>query len=269
VLDFGVAKVMADSALAMPSARTVGNLRMFAPAYGAPEQFDGRVGAVGPSTDVYALALVALEALSDRTVMEGNHVGEFAALALDAARRPTPRRLGIAVGDQVEAVFARAVELHPTSRPSDAGEFWGMLKHAAQLDAQSRRPSLSHGSAAPWPALPQGERASSANSPALDAAHPQLTLPDLSARGGTLRVEQRGAEQRGASTNPFVGDDPKPPDARVAGGTSADAEPVVGPPRARAPAVVLVAVLLLALGILGIALWHAFHPVATQPLGRL
>ena len=47
ILDFGVAKVMADSALAMgPSARTIGNIRMFAPAYGAPEQFDERVGAM-------------------------------------------------------------------------------------------------------------------------------------------------------------------------------------------------------------------------------
>src|SRR4029077_10892538 len=45
VLDFGVAKIMADAAIAMgPQARTVGNLRMFAPAYGAPEQFDDRLG---------------------------------------------------------------------------------------------------------------------------------------------------------------------------------------------------------------------------------
>ena len=44
VLDFGVAKVLADAALAIgPTARTVGNVRMFAPAYGAPEQFDERV----------------------------------------------------------------------------------------------------------------------------------------------------------------------------------------------------------------------------------
>src|SRR5579864_419165 len=54
VLDFGVAKVLADSALAMgPAARTLGNVRIFTPAYGAPEQFDESLGAIGPWTDVY------------------------------------------------------------------------------------------------------------------------------------------------------------------------------------------------------------------------
>src|SRR6185312_1867221 len=139
--DFGVAKILADSAIAMnPSARTVGNVRMFAPAYGAPEQFDERVGPIGPYTDVYAIALVILEALTDVTVMEGEHLGEFAQKALDA-RRPTPRTLGIAVGDEVEKTLGSAVALDPSRRPRDAGEFWGMLKHAVQVDARSGRPA--------------------------------------------------------------------------------------------------------------------------------
>jgi serine/threonine-protein kinase len=138
VLDFGVAKIMTDSAIAMgPTARTVGNVRMFAPAYGAPEQFDESVGAIGPWTDVYALALVALEAFTDRTVMLGEHLGEFALKALDPENRPTPRALGLAVGDHVEEVFTRALALSPAGRPQDAGEFWGMLKHALTVDGAS------------------------------------------------------------------------------------------------------------------------------------
>ena len=82
----------------------MGNVRMFAPAYGAPEQFDENVGPIGPWTDVYAVALVTLEALRDRTVMEGEHLGEFAMKALDADNRPSPRALGITVGDEVEAL---------------------------------------------------------------------------------------------------------------------------------------------------------------------
>jgi serine/threonine-protein kinase len=138
VLDFGVAKIMTDSAIAMgPTARTVGNVRMFAPAYGAPEQFDESVGAIGPWTDVYALALVALEAFTDRTVMLGEHLGELALKALDPENRPTPRALGLAVGDHVEEVFARAVALSPAGRPQDAGELWGMLKNALTVDGAS------------------------------------------------------------------------------------------------------------------------------------
>jgi serine/threonine protein kinase len=140
VLDFGVAKVLADSALAMgPTARTVGNMRMFAPAYGAPEQFDDRLGAIGPWTDVYAIGLVVLEALSDRTVREGDHLGEFAAKALDARHHPTPRAFGIAVGDEIEKVLASALAIDPRRRPRDAGELWGVLKHAIQVDARSGR----------------------------------------------------------------------------------------------------------------------------------
>ena len=142
ILDFGVAKVLADAAIAIgPTARTVGNVRMFAPAYGAPEQFDDRSGAIGPWTDVYAIALVVLEALGDRTVMEGDHIGQFATRALDPDHRPSPRALGLAVGDATEKVFVQALALDPSRRPRDAGEFWGMLKHAMQVDAQTGRAS--------------------------------------------------------------------------------------------------------------------------------
>ncbi len=124
VLDFGVAKVMSDSALAMgPVARTVGNVRMFAPAYGAPEQFDNPA-AVGPWTDVYTIALVLLEAMTDRTVNEGEHIGEFVVKAMDA-RRPTPRALGLEVGDETEKLFAQALSIDPRRRQRDAGELWG------------------------------------------------------------------------------------------------------------------------------------------------
>jgi serine/threonine protein kinase len=136
VLDFGVAKIMTDSALSMPaSARTLGNVRMFAPAYGAPEQFDDRLGAISPATDVYTLAIVAVEVLGDRAIREGEYLGEFATKALDASARPTPRALGLTVGDAVEDVFSRAVSLTPGERPRDAGELWGQVKHAMRVDA--------------------------------------------------------------------------------------------------------------------------------------
>ncbi|HXX67371.1 MAG TPA: serine/threonine-protein kinase, partial [Polyangiaceae bacterium] len=192
VLDFGVAKVMADSALAMgPSARTIGNLRMFAPAYGAPEQFDERLGRIGPWTDVYSTALVALEAMRDVPIVEGEHIGEFAAKTLDASKRPTPRRLGMPVGDAVEAAFSRAVALKPADRPRDAGDFWGMLKHAIGQDARSASsphtqvaaPVVGYGST-----LRLEEHAPPLRAPIVEVVHPRADDPDAAARGGTLRV---------------------------------------------------------------------------------
>jgi serine/threonine protein kinase len=136
VLDFGVAKVVSDHALEMgPRAQTIGQIRIFAPAYGSPEQFDDSVGKVGTASDVYSLALIVLEAMRDRPVREGEHIGEFALMALDPNLRPTPRALGMAAGDAVEGAFSRATALKPGDRPNDVGQFWGSLKHAMREDA--------------------------------------------------------------------------------------------------------------------------------------
>jgi serine/threonine-protein kinase len=140
VLDFGVAKVISDHALSLgPRAQTVGQIRMFTPAYAAPEQFHDALGPIGPTTDVYSFAVLVVELLADRTPIEGEHIGEYADRALDPERRPTPRSMGIPIGDAVEAVLAKAVTVDPSQRPSDIGEFWGMLKNAATRDAQLGR----------------------------------------------------------------------------------------------------------------------------------
>jgi serine/threonine-protein kinase len=187
VLDFGVAKIMADSALAMgESVRTLGNVRMFAPAYGAPEQFDDRLGPIGPWTDVYTVALVAVEMLGDRAVREGEYLGAYAAKALDASARPSPRALGLAVGDAVEDVFAQALSLDPRQRPSDAGDLWGRLKHAMQVDAADAADA----------AAPTQRR------PPLEEPVPQtVRMPQRNAPiGQTLRIDgRRSAAPRSAS----------------------------------------------------------------------
>ncbi len=217
ILDFGVAKIMADAAIEMgPTARTVGNVRMFAPAYGAPEQFDDRLGAIGPWTDVYSVGLVILEALADRTVMEGDHLGEFAAKALDTTRRPTPRTFGVAVGDETEKLLAFALSLDPRRRPSDAGELWGMLKHAIQVDARSGRlphsdpPAVDESPATLRMDERAPERASGAGGEA-EPDDPGLPRP----LGGTLRMDPGGRRAQ-PSASEFLAATPVPPRVSVA-----------------------------------------------------
>lgn len=138
VLDFGVAKILDESTLNIARMHTMGQIRIFAPAYGAPEQFDESIGQVGPASDVYAFALILLEALRDRTVNDGTHLGEFAQLAIDPNRRPTPRLFGIDVPDEVEHIFARATALHPRERWQNASEFWSALVMATSAATQQR-----------------------------------------------------------------------------------------------------------------------------------
>src|SRR5262249_38345308 len=102
VLDFGVAKIMEDSAIELgPGIQTLGHIRIFSPTYAAPEQFDDRIGAIGPWTDTYSIAMIVLEGLRDRPAIEGETLGEIAARVLDTAVRPSPRTLGVALGDDV------------------------------------------------------------------------------------------------------------------------------------------------------------------------
>jgi len=156
ILDFGVAKVLSDHVLSLgPRAVTLAQLRIFTPSYGAPEQFDERFGAIGPWTDVYALALMVVELLTDRTPNEGEDLSELMDHACFSSQRPTPRALGIVTGDAVEDVMLNALAVRPTDRPSDIGEFWGGLKHAINHDSGHQYLPSSYGMlAAPDVALP-------------------------------------------------------------------------------------------------------------------
>src|SRR5690606_28598837 len=62
ILDFGVAKMITDNTqMRAALAKTGTNITSFTPQYGAPEQFTRSYGATGPWTDVFALALIAVE----------------------------------------------------------------------------------------------------------------------------------------------------------------------------------------------------------------
>ncbi|HEX7451381.1 MAG TPA: bifunctional serine/threonine-protein kinase/formylglycine-generating enzyme family protein, partial [Polyangiaceae bacterium] len=131
VLDFGVAKMMSDNTqLKAAMAKTGMNITSFTPQYGAPEQFSRSYGATGPWTDVFALALVALEMLTGKPALDGEDVVQLAFSSGNTQRRPTPRNLGVHVSDAVESVFAKALAIAPEHRYARAREFWAALEQA-------------------------------------------------------------------------------------------------------------------------------------------
>jgi len=137
VLDFGVAKMMSDNTqLKAALAKTGMGITSFTPQYGAPEQFNRSYGATGPWTDVYALALVAVEMLTGKAALDGDDLIQLAFASGNPEKRPTPRALGAAVSDPVERVFAKALAVKPDDRYARAREFWRELE-AAQAGSLS------------------------------------------------------------------------------------------------------------------------------------
>lgn len=135
ILDFGIAKVKSVAT------QTAGRLSQdgssasvpFTPGYAAPEQWlPKRYGQTGPWTDVWGLALTAVEALAGRAVIDGDHRAMMGT-AIDDVRRPSPRNEGVVVSDDVERVFLKALAVDPRDRYRDVGEFWDALEDAAGL----------------------------------------------------------------------------------------------------------------------------------------
>jgi serine/threonine-protein kinase len=172
VLDFGLAKIIDPDGFMAPSgAETGSHVFIASPSYGAPEQFSKKLGPVGPWSDVYSLSLVALEMLTGAKVRPAANLVEGMMRALDPrVAEPTPRKLGLTVSDDVEAVFLRATITNSQSRFRDANELWAALRAAVWEDGSR------HNSTSP-PTLGAPQRPS-------DAAEPpetvrQNALPNL------------------------------------------------------------------------------------------
>ncbi len=202
LLDFGIAKVVSDAQkMAGTFTKTSGQVTSFTPAYGAPEQFSRTHGATGPWTDVFSLALIVVEALTGREGLEGDDFIQLAFSSANPDRRPTPRTLGAAVSDSVEAVLAKALSVKPGDRWQTAGEFWNALRLAVAMAPMRGMTDTSPQSAgtAPTslgpvtpPSAPGGAPASAPTVAAnWDPSSSPLTAPSVSR--STHSIEQGGA----------------------------------------------------------------------------
>ena len=131
VLDFGIAKVLAsESAFTASPAATQDRPTAFTPRYGAPEQFDKRLGATGPWTDVFALGLILVELVIGERALSGDDPTQLYVSATNPRRRPTLRACGVPTSDAIEAVLAKALAIEPHDRYADASGFWQALQDA-------------------------------------------------------------------------------------------------------------------------------------------
>jgi serine/threonine-protein kinase len=135
VLDFGIAKVLAESdSVTRAFEETGGTVQAFTARYGAPEQFSRRFGATGPWTDVFALALVLIEVVLGTPALDGTDAAQLFVAASDKLIRPTLRAHGFDPGDAVEAVLATALSVDPRERYPNTSAFWDALTSAAKSE---------------------------------------------------------------------------------------------------------------------------------------
>jgi serine/threonine-protein kinase len=162
VLDFGIAKVMSETeSVTRAFEETGASLQAFTARYGAPEQFSRRYGATGPWTDVFAFALVFVEAVTGKYALDGTDAAQLFVAAADPARRPTLRAVGHTAPDAIEDVMKRALAIDPRERYATAGEFWSALELAArgtgllplESDSKGRPGSVADSTSAPEPGL--------------------------------------------------------------------------------------------------------------------
>jgi WD40 repeat protein len=116
IADFGLAKDLAQDLVQTQSGSILGT-----PSYMAPEQAEGRVHAIGPWTDVYALGAILYEMLTGKPPFRGTSALETLSLVVN--HEPVkPTHLQPRTDRDLETVCLKCLQKEPKKRYSSAAE---------------------------------------------------------------------------------------------------------------------------------------------------
>ena len=115
ILDFGIAKLAAESAIGQ--SLTIDGSLLGTPAYMAPERF--RRGPYGPRSDIYSVGAMLYEMLSGRLPFIPSTADPLALVAMQAEEDPPPLRARRPdVSPALEALVLLALSRNPEARPT-------------------------------------------------------------------------------------------------------------------------------------------------------
>ncbi|NUO50303.1 MAG: serine/threonine protein kinase [Polyangiaceae bacterium] len=154
VMDFGIAKVLAEDAHVTRASQTVGTVL-----YMSPEQAESRP--VTPKTDLYAVGLLLYEMLDGKALFDGPSI---VGILRDHCETPPPPLRGEirqAIGPDLERLLLELLEKSPESRPADARTVLARLAVSAPRSKNATDASgpLPYAAAAHAPSHPTPERA--------------------------------------------------------------------------------------------------------------
>ncbi|HEX4899666.1 MAG TPA: protein kinase [Pyrinomonadaceae bacterium] len=130
VLDFGIAKLFADSLDEDdPQTLTLFGAMIGTPRYMSPEQCDG--AELTPAADVYSLGVIFYEMLAGTVPFSGSTPLAIAMKHATEAPR-SPREIVASIPEELEKVVLHALEKRPEDRPANAAEFRRELLETAE-----------------------------------------------------------------------------------------------------------------------------------------
>ncbi len=135
IADFGLAHLRGSQTLLTASGATMGT-----PAYMAPEQVQGRLREIGPSTDVYALGMVLYEILTGNLAHEGNTPVELynRIVEEDPVR---PRKRNPSAPGELETICLKALSKDRHRRYANATAFADDLRRWLDGEPIEARPA--------------------------------------------------------------------------------------------------------------------------------
>lgn len=120
--DFGVAKLFRDSAMGLvPPKQTSENVLVGSPAYMSPEYVSG-VATTDGSGDVWALSVLAYEALTQHIPFEGEAWTQVAVAIVQGTYLPPSHHVP-GLGAKIDQLFQRAFSRDAAQRFASAGDF--------------------------------------------------------------------------------------------------------------------------------------------------
>lgn len=120
--DFGVAKLFRDSSMGLvPPKQTSENVLVGSPAYMSPEYVSG-VATIDGSGDVWALSVLAYEALTQHIPFEGEAWTQVAVAIVQGTYLPPSHHVP-GLGSKIDELFKRAFARDPAQRFGTAGDF--------------------------------------------------------------------------------------------------------------------------------------------------